>query len=168
MENYGGDGGSQRESQGEWSQNSEWMQEMAAPIFRPHYSISELLQRPSLLPSSFSGIPPPPPLLPTGIFESKEEVGKKEMVGKKRGRTTKEGAKKVKKADVIEVGESDEDETGRVKWKDFEVHQLIAIRGEMEEEFAKSANKQGIFLRSIYFLNKNENLENLECLECFE
>ena len=50
MEGYGGDGGSQRESQGEWSQNSEWMQEMAAPIFRPHYSISEMLQRPSLLP----------------------------------------------------------------------------------------------------------------------
>jgi len=91
------------------------MQEMAAPIFRPHYSISEMLQRPSLLPSLFSGIPPPPPLLPTGIFESKEEVGKKEMVGKKRGHTTKEGAKKVKKTDVIEVGESDEDETGRVK-----------------------------------------------------
>ena len=37
------------------------------------------------------------------------------MVGKKRGRTTKEWAKKVKKTDVIEVGESDEDETGRVK-----------------------------------------------------
>ncbi len=47
MEGYGGDGGSQRESQGEWSQNYEWMQEMAAPIFRPHYSISEMLQRPS-------------------------------------------------------------------------------------------------------------------------
>jgi hypothetical protein len=93
------------------------MQEMAAPIFRPHYSISKLLQRPSLLPSLFSGIPPPPPppLLPTGIFESKEEVGKKEMVGKKKVRTTKEGAKKVKKTDVIEVGESDEDETRRVK-----------------------------------------------------
>jgi hypothetical protein len=113
MEGYGGDGG---------SQNFEWMQEMAAPIFRPHYSISKMLQRPSLLPSSFSAIPPPPPLLPTrihphvihpplstievGIFEGKEEVGKKEMVGKKRGCITKEGSKKVRKADVIEVGES--------------------------------------------------------------
>jgi len=38
-----------------------------------------------------------------------------------------------------------------VKWKDFEVYQLIAIRGEMEEEFAKSTNKQGIFFRSIIF-----------------
>jgi hypothetical protein len=91
------------------------------------------------------------------------------MVGKKRGRITKEGSKKVRKADVIEVGESDENETRRVKWKDFEVHQLIAIREEMEEEFAKSANKQGFFFStSIYFFNKNENLENLECLECFE
>jgi hypothetical protein len=37
------------------------------------------------------------------------------MVGKKKGRITKEISKKVRKADVIEVGESDEDETGRVK-----------------------------------------------------
>ena len=44
MEGYGGDGGSQRVSQGEWLQNSEWMHEMAAPIFRPHYSISEMFQ----------------------------------------------------------------------------------------------------------------------------
>jgi hypothetical protein len=29
-------------------------------------------------------------------------------------------------------------------------------------------NKQGIFLRNIYFLNKNKNLENLECLKWFE
>jgi hypothetical protein len=77
------------------------------------------------------------------------------MVGKKRGRTTKEGAKKVKKTDVIEIGESDKDGTGRVKWKDFEVHQLIVIRGEMEEEFTKLANKQGIFLRKyIIFKQK--------------
>ncbi len=68
MEGYGGDGGSQRESQGEWSQNSEWMQEMAAPIFRPHYSISEMLQRPSLLPSSFSAFPPPPLLPPPPLI----------------------------------------------------------------------------------------------------
>ena len=31
----------------------------------------------------------------------------------------------------------------RIKWKDFEVHHLIAIRGEMEEEFTKTTNKQG-------------------------
>ena len=49
----------------------------------------------------------------------------------------------MKKADVIEVGESDKEEMGRVKWKDFEVHQLIVIRGKLEEEFARSSNKQG-------------------------
>ena len=80
MEGYGGDGGSQRESQEKWSQNSEWMQEMAAPIFIPHYSISEMLQRPSLLPSSFIAFFLPPPLIhhpPStigiGILEGKEE-----------------------------------------------------------------------------------------------
>ena len=69
---------------------------MVAQIFRLHYSISEMLQKPSLLPSSFSAFPPPPPrihphvihpLLSTievGIFEGKEEVGKNEIVGKKR------------------------------------------------------------------------------------
>jgi hypothetical protein len=31
-----------------------------------------------------------------------------------------------------------------VKWKDIEVETLIAIRGEMEEEFSKTANKQGM------------------------
>ena len=55
------------------------------------------------------------------------------MVGKKKGSTTKDGSKNVKKANVTEIGESDEEEMGRVKWKDFKVHQLIAIRGEMEE-----------------------------------
>ena len=102
MEGSGGDGRSQRKSQREWSQNSEWMQEIAAPIFRPHYSISEMLQKPSLLPSSFSAFLPPyphrihpheihPPLstIEVGIFESKEEVGKNRLVGQKRGRTTK-------------------------------------------------------------------------------
>ena len=61
----------------------------------------------------------------------------------------------MRKADVIEVGESDEKETGRVKWKDFKVHQFIVIRGEIEEEFAKLANNKVNFQRNIYFLNKN-------------
>ena len=89
MEGYGGDGISQRA----WSQNFEWMQEMVTPIFRPHYSISEMLQRLSLLPSSFSAFPPllPPPhprihphvlqfplsTIEVEIFEGKVEVGKK-------------------------------------------------------------------------------------------
>ena len=84
MEDYGSDGGSQRELQGEWSQNFEWIQEMAASIFRPHYSISKMLQRPSLLPSSFSAFPSPPLLIHShlstieiGILEGKEAVEKK-------------------------------------------------------------------------------------------
>jgi hypothetical protein len=80
------------------------MQEMAAPIFKLHYSISKMLQRPSLLLSSFTAFPPPPPpprihphvihppfsTIEVGIFEGKEEVGKNGMVGKKRGCITKE------------------------------------------------------------------------------
>ena len=62
--------------------------------------------------------------------------------------------KEGEEADVIEVGESDEEKMKRVKWKDFEVHHLIAIRGEMEEEFAKSANKQGKFLEKYNFLKQ--------------
>ena len=79
-----------------------------------------------MLPSFFSAFPPlplfhphviHPPLstIEVGNFEGKEEVGKNRMVRKKRGRTTKEGLKKVRKADVIEVGESNEEEMGRVK-----------------------------------------------------
>ena len=131
---------------------------MAVPTFRPHHSISEMLQRPSLLPFSFSAFPPPPLLLlstiKVGIFEGKEEVGKKRMVGKKRGRTTKEGSKKVRKMDVIEVRESNEEEMKRMKWNDFEVHKLIVIREEMEEEFAKLANKQGKFLEKYNFFKQ--------------
>ena len=37
------------------------------------------------------------------------------MVEKKRGCTTKEGSKKVRKAYVIEVGESNEEKMGRLK-----------------------------------------------------
>jgi hypothetical protein len=37
------------------------------------------------------------------------------LVRKKRGRITNERSKKVRKTDVIEVGESNEEETGRVK-----------------------------------------------------
>ena len=118
---------------------------------------------PSLLPSSFNAISSPPPTIhphvihpplsniEVGIIESKKEVRRKWLVGKKSGRTTKEWSRKVRKMDIIEVGESDEAEMGRVKWKDFEVHQLIAIRGEMEDEFARSSNKQGKFLKKYNF-----------------
>ncbi len=79
---------------------------------------------------------------------------KKKIGWKEEGRTTTEGSKKMRKTDVIEVGESDEEENGRVKWKDFEVHQLIAIRGEMDENFARASNKQGKFKKKTIFLNK--------------
>ena len=54
-----------------------------------------------------------------------------------------------------------------MKWKDFEVHQLIAIRGEIEEEFAKLSNKQGKFSKNYNFFEQKINLENLQCLGCF-
>jgi hypothetical protein len=45
---------------------------------------------------------------------------------------------------VVEVGDSDkEEEIGRIKWKDFKVHHLIAIHGEMDDEFTETTNKQG-------------------------
>ena len=74
---------------------------MATPIFRPHYSISEMPQRSSLFPSSFSIFPPlhprihphvfHPPLstIEVEIFEDKE-VGKNRIVRNKRENTTKE------------------------------------------------------------------------------
>ena len=57
----------------------------------------------------------------------------------------------MRKTYVIEVGKSYEEEMGRVKWKNFEVHQLIVIRGEMEEEFGISSNKQGKFSKRYSF-----------------
>ena len=52
MEGYTVDEESHRESQGEWSQNSQWMQEMAAPIFRSNQTmISQMLHGLNLLPS---------------------------------------------------------------------------------------------------------------------
>lgn len=64
--------------------------------------------------------------------------------------------KKTKKTknDIIKVGEvedDEEEETARIKWRDLEVYHLIAIRGEMDEEFAKIANKQGRIFTIIFF-----------------
>jgi hypothetical protein len=168
MEGYTADEESRRDSQGEWSQTSEWMQEMAAPIFRSNQTmISQMLHGPNLFPSTGSAFRPPlitprfnysqggeleshTSTVEAGIWQGKEEVAatvKRQPAGKKREYVSKEGAKKKKKSEkeVIEVGDSEEEEEemGRTKWRDFEVHHLIAIRGEMEDEFAKSANKQG-------------------------
>jgi hypothetical protein len=60
--------------------------------------------------------------------------------------------KKGDKKNTIEIGESleEEEEMTRLKWKDFEVHHLIAIRGKMEEEFIKTTNKQGNLLLDFF------------------
>ena len=95
------------------------------------------------------------------MFEEKEEIEgatKSQLVGRKKGRVTKETTKKMKKCDkmnTIEIDESEEEEEEItiIKWKDFEVHHLIAIRGEMDKEFKRTANKQGnIFWNFLEFL----------------
>jgi hypothetical protein len=69
----------------------------------------------------------------------REEAAAKgpQLVARKRARATptKEKAKKKGKKTVIELGSDEEEEVAVVKWKDIEVETLIAIRGEMEEEF---------------------------------
>ena len=88
------------------------------------------------------------------MFEEKEETEmavKSQLVGRKMGRVTKETTKKMKKGykkNAIEIGkleeeEKEEEEMSIIEWKDFEVYHLIAIRGDMDEEFTKTANKQG-------------------------
>jgi hypothetical protein len=52
--------------------------------------------------------------------------------------------KKGDKKSTIEIGESEEEEEEemtRFKWKDFEVHHLIAIRGEMDKELKKNSKQ---------------------------
>jgi hypothetical protein len=48
------------------------------------------------------------------------------------------------------LGDSEGEEEALIKWRDYEIETLIAIRGEMEEEFAKSARKQGFFFLNPY------------------
>ena len=55
MEGYFVDEEPHRESQGEWSQKSVWMQRVSSPNFREDQNlISQMLQGPNLLPSTFS------------------------------------------------------------------------------------------------------------------
>jgi hypothetical protein len=50
--------------------------------------------------------------------------------------------KKGDKRYTIKIGESKkEEEMAKIKWKDFEVHHLIAIHGEVDEEFKKIKKK---------------------------
>ena len=68
-----------------------------------------------------------------------------QLVARKKARTTpaEKKTKKKRKKSIIELGLDEEEEVAFMKWKDIEVETLIAIRGEMEEEFSKTANKQG-------------------------
>jgi hypothetical protein len=45
----------------------------------------------------------------------------------------------------VELGDSEGEEEAPIKWQNYEIETFIAIRGEIEEEFAKFARKQGIF-----------------------
>jgi hypothetical protein len=71
MEGYFVDEEPRRESQGEWSQNSEWMQQgVSIPNFRENQnSISQMLQSPNLLPSTFNPLHPPPLLSMTNYSQ---------------------------------------------------------------------------------------------------
>ena len=120
MEGYSADEESRRDSQGEWSQNSQWIQEMAAPIFRSNQTgISQMLHGPNLLPSPCSAFRPPlitprfnysqrgeseshTSTVDARIWQGQEEVTatvKKQPAGKKREYVPKEGAKKKKKSE---------------------------------------------------------------------
>ena len=101
------------------------------------------------------------------ILEMKKEEGAAQAIAKenpkKRGRPRKEKiavkakTKKKAKTPVIEL-DSDEEDAAPTKWKDYEVETLIAIRGEMDEEFARTANKQGMDFFPIFFPKFSPNL----------
>jgi hypothetical protein len=81
------------------------------------------------------------------ILEVKKEEGKvPKSAPKKRGRPSKEKTvTKKAKTSIIDLEDMEDVEDKKTKWKDFEVETLIALRGEMDEEFARAANKQGKF-----------------------
>ena len=54
------------------------------------------------------------------------------------------------RVDEVELEDSEGEEEIPIKWRDYEIETLIVIRGEMEEEFAKTARKQGMHF--IYVL----------------
>jgi hypothetical protein len=80
-----------------------------------------------------------------------EGAMKSQLVRRKKGHVTifKKATKKMKKCDkknTIEIDESEEEEEEmtRIKCKDFEVHHLIAIRGEMDEKSKKHKKNKEI------------------------
>ena len=59
MKGYFVDEEPRRESQGKWSQNSEWMERVSIPNLRKNQnSIFQMLQAPNLLPNVFSAFHP--------------------------------------------------------------------------------------------------------------
>jgi len=56
----------------------------------------------------------------------------------------KENLKKKGKTNVIELEELNEHDASLTKWKDYKTETFIAIRGKMDEEFARTTNKQDL------------------------
>ena len=53
----------------------------------------------------------------------------------------KEGQKNETRVDEVELEDSEGEEDTLIKWQDDGIESVIAIRGEMEEEIAKSTKK---------------------------
>ena len=49
----------------------------------------------------------------------------------------------------MELEDSEGEEDTPIGWRDYDIQTLIAIRGEIEEEFAKSARKQGMYYVNV-------------------
>jgi hypothetical protein len=79
--------------------------------------------------------------------------GKASAPPKKKKCSTKKTTKKATKEVVdLDGGSSSEGEGfAPIKWRDYEVETLIAIRREMEEEFSRCAKKQGLLLLLLLF-----------------
>ena len=69
----------------------------------------------------------------------------------------KKNPKKKVKTTVIEFEEPHEKDTSPTKWKDYKIKTLIAIRGEMDEEFARTTNKLG-----MNFFHSRKHCQNLQ------
>ena len=54
-------------------------------------------------------------------------------------------ASKRSKGKILKTEDEDEEDTG-ARWKDDEIEMLIALRGEMDDDFKKNSKKQGKIL----------------------
>ena len=60
--------------------------------------------------------------------------------------------------EVDEFEKKEEEKTARIKWRDFEVHHFIVIRGEMNEEFIKLQTNNASYVSVKKFkINKSLN-----------